>query len=86
MSSKRGRYWNCLWGSPGAGFESRIVGTVGNARGGQGHDYGDGAHFGARELTVVQRWTQSEDGKRLTYSHEIRGPGKMKRHETEFEI
>jgi len=42
--------------------------------------------FGGRAVTVVERWTESEDGKRVTYTHEIRGPGKTERHETEFEL
>jgi ATP-dependent Clp protease ATP-binding subunit ClpA len=42
--------------------------------------------YGQHDINVTEKWTVSEDGKKLTYSHEITGPGKTERHETEFEL
>jgi hypothetical protein len=38
------------------------------------------------EITVIERFRLSDDGKRLSYTQEIGGPGKSVQHSTDFEI
>jgi hypothetical protein len=45
------------------------------------HHFRDGV-----EITVIERFRLSEDGKRLSYSHEISGPGQSFEHSIDFEV
>ena len=50
-------------------------------------DVYESQHFyRGHEITLIERYRLSEDGKKLTYSQEIHGPGKTVRHTIDFEV